>query len=97
MNKLDDTAALVESVRSRGYFVTKNDNRYDRKDMVRRLGLLQAGSLKLAAYQVRDPETDQWSPIQFHMTYDNCVMAMLGEESVKLLVTFVNSQLEKEV
>lgn len=68
-------------------------NTYDKKDRVKRLGLIRAGALKVAAYQVRDPETNEWSKIQFHMTYENCVMAVMEEESAKLFANFVGMTL----
>lgn len=71
-------------------------NRYDRRDRVKREATMRAGALKIAAYRVRDPETDEWSPIQFHMTYDNCVMGMLSEASAKLFSNFVRQTLGDE-
>lgn len=71
-------------------------NRYDKRDRVKQEGMMRAGTLKIAAYRVRDPETDEWSPIQFHMTYDNTVMCMLSEQSAKLLGTFVRQTLGEE-
>lgn len=63
-------------------------NTYDTRDRVARDAAIIAGPLKLAAYRVRDPETDEWSKTQFHMTYDNTVLAMLSEDSMKLLLGF---------
>jgi len=70
-----------------------SENSYDKKDIVRRLGVINAGPLKLAAYRVRDPETGEFSNVQFHMTYDNMVMAVMSEESAKLFCTFVDMTL----
>lgn len=64
-------------------------NTYDKRDMVRREAVIIAGGLKCAAYRVCDPDTLQWSALQFHVTYDNHVMAVLGEESAKLFAKFV--------
>ncbi|OWZ90444.1 hypothetical protein B9J07_28070 [Sinorhizobium sp. LM21] len=50
---------------------------------------MRAGPLKIAAYQVRDPETGAFSKNQFHMTYDNTVMAVLDESSAKLFASFI--------
>lgn len=69
-----------------------SDNKYDKDDRVRREKVLTAGPLKLAAYRVRDPETNEWSALQYHMTYDNTVMAVMGEEAAKLFARFVNDE-----
>lgn len=68
-------------------------NAYDRFDVVRREAVMIAESLKLAAYRVRDPETGEYGPLQFHMTFDNCVMAVMGTEAAKLFATFVTATL----
>lgn len=68
-------------------------NRYDTSDFVQREGLISAGPLKVAAYRVRDPESLEWSPLQFHMTYDNMVMGVMGEEAAKLFAHFVDDTL----
>jgi hypothetical protein len=69
------------------------ENRYDKRDRVSRGPCILAGPLKIAAYRVRDPENDDWSPLQFHMTYDNTVMAVMGESAAKLFADFVQSTL----
>jgi hypothetical protein len=66
---------------------------YDTKDIVRQPHLLRAGPLKLAAYRVRDIETGEFSKLQFHMTYDNTVMAVMEESSAKLFCKFVTDTL----
>lgn len=71
-------------------------NRYDRMDRVKQIGLLQAHPIKVAAYSVRDPETDEWGPPQFHMTYDNTVMGVMGEHAAKLYARFVLQTLGEE-
>jgi hypothetical protein len=71
-------------------------NRYDTHDFVKRESVIIAGPLKVAAYRVRDPETLEWSPIHFHMTYDNIVLGMLSEESAKLFARFINDTLENK-
>lgn len=86
----------IASLRMRGYFVRQNPNRYDRKDMVERIMDMMAGSLKFGAYRVRDPETDAWGPIQFHLLYDNHVMAILSEQSAKLFVTMYQQVMDKQ-
>ena len=71
------------------------ENKYDWKDRVERGSVIIAGGLKMATYRVRDPEDDQWSPLQFHATYDNHVLAVMSEESAKLFAQFINSTLDK--
>lgn len=71
-------------------------NNYDTLDRVKRELVLTAGGLKFAAYRVRDPDTDEWSTLQFHMTYENTVMAMMGEASAKLFAEFVTRTLENQ-
>ena len=71
-------------------------NTYDKRDIVRREAVLiadGAGSLKMAAYRVRDPETGDFSKLQFHATFDNMVLAVMGEDSAKLFAMFVNDSL----
>jgi hypothetical protein len=69
---------------------------YDKTDMIRRVGLMQANGLKLAAYTVRDLETGKHGALQFHMTYNNTVMAVMGEEAAKLFSTFVAKMVSPE-
>lgn len=64
-------------------------NHYDPQDIVRRGNVIYAGPLKLASYTVRDPETGEHGPVQFHMTYDNMVMALMGTSSAQLFAQFV--------
>lgn len=73
-----------------GHFVTKRENWYDRKDMVKMEACLGSGMVKIAAYQVRDPEDGEWSPLQYHMTYGNTVMCVMGAEAAKLFARFVS-------
>lgn len=72
-----------------------SENTYDKVDMVRRQSVILAGPIKLASYQVRDPETLEFSKLQFHMTYDNTVMAVMGEEAAKCFCNFVQSTLSR--
>jgi hypothetical protein len=67
-------------------------NKYDKDDIVRREGVLIAGGIKLACYRVRDTDTGIWSGRQYHMTYGDTVIAVMGEESAKLFATFVEQQ-----
>jgi len=64
-------------------------NRYDENDIIRREGCMIAGPLKIASYRVKDVCTGEFGSLQIHMTYDNTVMAVLGEESAKLLCKFI--------
>jgi len=69
-----------------------SENTYDTHDIVRREAVLTAdgaGGLKIAAYRVRDPETKEFSHLQFHMTHDNTVLAFMGQEAAKLFARFV--------
>ena len=68
-------------------------NTYDKTDSVRRVSLMTAEALKVACYTVRDPETGEHGPRQFHMTYDNTVMALMGEQAARLFADFVNRTL----
>ena len=70
--------------------------RYDKRDRVDRGAVIIAGGLKMAAYRVRDPETDEWSSQQFHVTYNNIIIALMEEETAKLFARFVTSTLEGE-
>lgn len=69
---------------------------YDKNDIVLRNSVILAGDLKMAAYQVRDVETGELSKTQFHMTANNTVLAVMGEESAKLFCTFVEMTLGKD-
>lgn len=66
---------------------------YDKNGLVQQPHLLRAGVLKLAAYRVRDFETGEMSKLQFHMTYDNTVMAVMEEGAAKLFCKFVKDTL----
>lgn len=88
--------ADIARLHGRGFFVREQPNRYDRKDMVDRVMVMMAGPLKFAAYKVRDPETDEWGPTQFHLVYDNHVMAVLSEQSARLFVTMYQQVMEKQ-
>lgn len=68
-------------------------NGYDRKDNIQLVSKLLAGNIRLGAYRVRDVETQEWSDIQFHLTYDNMVMGVMGEQAAKLFAHFVNNTL----
>lgn len=64
-------------------------NTYDKKDRISLVSVIIAGPIKLGAYRVRDPETDEWSKLQFHLTYDNTVMAVMEESAAKMFSKFV--------
>jgi hypothetical protein len=70
-------------------------NTYDKHDMVSRGACLIAGPMKIAEYRVRDPETGEWSTPQFHFTYNNTVMAVMGEQAAILFANFVASALDR--
>jgi hypothetical protein len=75
-----------------------SENKYDSRDIVRREAVVIAdgvvSQLKVAAYRIRDPETQEWSSLQFHMTYDNTVMCVMGEEAAKFFCGFVQRTIE---
>lgn len=73
-----------------------SENAYDKTDMVRRLQVLYAGPLKAAVYQVKDPETGEFGQRQYHITFDNTVIAVMGESVLDLLVT-LRRQLDEPV
>lgn len=56
-----------------------------------------AGPVRLACYRVLDPVKGEWSSRQFHMTYDNYVVAVMQEASAKLFASFINSTFAKDV
>lgn len=66
-----------------------SENSYDRTDRVRREKAIIAEGLKLAAYRLRDPETDEFGSLQYHVTYNNTVVAVMGEEIANLFCKFV--------
>lgn len=68
-------------------------NQYDKNDRIQRNAVIWAGALKMAAYRLRDPETDEWGPHQFHVTYDNHVLAFMSEKAAKLFAKFVDDTL----
>lgn len=69
-------------------------NHYDWRDIIRREAVVCAGPIKMAAYRVMDPDTGEHSPMQFHLTYDNMVMAVLGESAAKMLSDFIMATLQ---
>lgn len=71
-------------------------NHYDKNDRIQCGAVIIAGALKMAVYRVRDPETDEWGSQQFHATFNNHVLALMGEETAKLFAKFVNDTLEKQ-
>lgn len=75
-----------------------SENTYDKRDIIRREACMIAdgtfAQLKIAAYRVRDLDTGEFSPLQFHMTYNNMVMAVMEEQAAKLFARFVTSTLE---
>lgn len=73
--------------------VARQPNSYDKNDIVRRNSVIIAGGLKMAAYQVRDTETGELSKVQFHVTWENMVLAVMSEETAKLFCKFVDMTL----
>lgn len=71
-------------------------NTYDKRDIVRREAVIIAdgnGALKMAAYRVRDPDTGEFSELQFHATFNNMVLSVMGQHSAKLFARFVTDTL----
>lgn len=68
-------------------------NHYDKRDIIRQVGVLRAGPIKLASYKVYDPETFEYSSTQFHFTDGDCVMAVMGESAAKLFCMLVDQTL----
>lgn len=66
---------------------------YDPNNIVYREGALHANGLKLAAYRVRDIKTGELSSLQFHATYGDTVLAVMGEEMAKLFSKFVEMKM----
>ena len=71
-------------------------NGYDFADRVQKTHELRANGLKIAAYRVRDEETGLYGKLQFHMTWDNTVLAMMSEEAAKLFARFVRDTPEPD-
>lgn len=69
-------------------------NRYDSDDIVRRSTALMAGPLKWAAYRVRDVATGEWTPYQFHETWDNTIVAAFPESVARHFVLFVQGTID---
>lgn len=88
MTEIDPQALVDQTIAA-----IQEKNRYDTTDFVRLHNMMRAGPLKIAAYEVRDPETKAWSNLQFHMTWDNHVMAVMSENAAKLFADFVQKQL----
>lgn len=73
----------------------RNDpqNHYDKSGIVKQEGLIRAAGLKVAAYRVRDPETGEYGKLNFHMTYGDTIIGIMGEECALLFCNFVRSSL----
>lgn len=71
-------------------------NTYDKYDLIKQVSMLRAGPVTFAAYRVRDLQTMKWSSLQFHLTCDNTVMAVMDEDAAKLFVTLVTRTLANQ-
>jgi hypothetical protein len=71
-------------------------NRYDSEDRVKQVSMVRAGPMKYACYQLRDIETGEFGPLQFHFTIDNTVIAVMGESAFKLFARFGNDDLARQ-
>lgn len=63
------------------------------KDRVKIVRVIKAGELKLAAYLVLNPETQEYGQLQFHATYGDTVLGVMGEASARLYAKFVLDEL----
>ena len=73
------------------------ENHYDKEDRVQRGGCIIAGPLKMAVYRVRDPQTNEWGPQQYHATFDNHVLALMSDQTAKLFAKFINDNLPSDM
>lgn len=64
-------------------------NNYDKNDIIKREAVVIAGAMKVASYRVKDIETGEFGNLQFHLTLDNHVMAVLSESSARLLFNHI--------
>lgn len=64
------------------------ENKYDSRDIIRRESVLQAEGFKIASYRVRDPETNEFGDLQYHITHNNTVIAIMSETMLRLLIQF---------
>lgn len=68
-------------------------NQWDNDDLVRCIGIMTAGGLRMAGYRVRDPESKLFGPVQFHATYNNMVLAVMGEDTARAFSDFIRNTL----
>lgn len=99
--KRDKLKALLDNPNTNPVGRSKmTENTYDKRDIVRLVRVLHADGplhqLKVAAYRVRDPETKEFSKLQFHITMDNTVMAMMGEGMAAFFADFVKETIAAE-
>ncbi|MGO4706725.1 hypothetical protein AB4072_13235 [Microvirga sp. 2MCAF38] len=66
---------------------------YDSADQVRVQRMISAGSIRIAAYQVRDPKTDCFGSLQFHMSCEEAAISSMSENAAQLFVQFVQETL----
>lgn len=71
-------------------------NLYDKNDVVRREAVIIAGAMKIGAYRIKALDTGEFGALQFHMTYDNTVMAVMGESAAKLFADFVKDTVARQ-
>lgn len=53
---------------------------------------LMAAGIKLASYSVTDPLRSNWTEEQFHLTYNNTLIASLRRSTVEFLRNFLSAQ-----
>lgn len=58
---------------------------------------LRAAGIKLASYAVTDPLREDWTEEQFHLTYNNTLIASLKRSTVEFLTTFLETAKDKKL
>ncbi|WP_112661811.1 hypothetical protein [Microvirga flavescens] len=69
---------------------------YDSADQVRVQRMISAGAITIAAYQVRDPATDRFGSLQFHMSCEEAAISSMSENAAQLFVQFVQETLSEK-
>lgn len=67
-------------------------NKYDKNDIIKLESKVIAGPMQVGCYRVKDVETGEFGKMQIHLTFDNHVMAVLSENSAKLLYSHLKNR-----
>ena len=70
-------------------FLVKLVGRLDGNQNVQMMRQVRAGPFQMGAYKVFNPISEDWSELQFHMTYDNYVCAVLSSSEAMLFSNFI--------